>query len=39
LEELNEENWLYVGKEPEDKINWQLSVLNRVKDFVPILEE
>ena len=38
-EELCENNWLYIGKESEEKIKWQLSALKEFRDWVPIIEE
>jgi hypothetical protein len=38
-EDLNDDNWLYIGTEPEDKIKWQLSMLRSLRDFVAIVYE
>ena len=37
-EELNDNNWLYIGKESEKKIKGQLWQLKLYKDCVSILE-
>ncbi len=38
-EDLKDDNWLYIGKEPEKEIKWQLSVLKQFRDWVPIITE
>jgi len=38
-EDLNDDNWLYIGKESEDDIKWQLSMLRKLRDFVAIIYE
>jgi hypothetical protein len=38
-EYLDDNNWLYIGKEPEEKVKWQISVLKQFRDWVPIIKE
>lgn len=38
-EDLVDDNWLYVGKEPEEDIRTQLNSLKFCNDWVAIIEE
>ena len=38
-EDLTENNWLYIGKEPKEEIKAQWNSLKFCEDWVPIIEE
>ena len=38
-EDLDDDNWLYLGKEDIEKIKLQISMLKSVRDFVPIIRD
>ena len=38
-EDLKDDNWLYVGQEPEKQKEWQLSVLKQFRDWVSIIKD
>ena len=37
-EELTDDNWLYIGKETEEEIKWQLESLKFCEDWIAIIE-